>query len=192
MEIREFLELPSSRLNADILADRMGEDTGAFDLVWEIMLEDRDPVSMRAAWSISLLARKHPSFIEPRIPAITGVLPKLKSASVKRSLLKLLTLQTIPEEQSGFLFDYCYDIIESADSPIAHTAYAMTILYNISEMEPGLKPELISLLETRMDDLSEGLRARSRKLIKKLSRDLSLPQEWDSLPEKVQHHPGHS
>jgi hypothetical protein len=43
-----------------------------------------------------------------------------------------------------------------------------------------------------MDDLSEGLRARSRKLIKKLSRDLSLPQEWDSLPEKVQHHPGHS
>ncbi|MBA7587612.1 hypothetical protein ES708_29643 [subsurface metagenome] len=48
MDIREFLGLNTSRLNADILADKIGEDPDVFDIVWKIMLEDTHPVSMRA------------------------------------------------------------------------------------------------------------------------------------------------
>ncbi len=176
MDIREFLGMHSSRLNADILADKIGEDPAVFDTVWEIMLEDRYPESMRAAWSISVFVEKHPHFIESRIPEITEILPGIKSVSIKRCLLKLLTLLAVPEEQSGFLFDICFEIVESPSAEIAHKAYAMSILYNISEAEPGLKPELIALFESQLDDESAGIRSRSKILIKKLYRDLSLPE----------------
>ena len=175
MEIREFLELKSSRLNADFLADKIEEDTDIFDLVWDVVLEDSDPVSMRAAWSLVIFSKKHPYFIESRFPDIVEILPKVKSTGVIRCLLNMLTLAPVPENQSGFLFDYCIGVIESASSEIAHKAYAMTILYNISEVETELKPELIALLETQLHDESSGVGARAMILINKLYKDLGMP-----------------
>lgn len=175
MEIREFLELMSSRLNADMLADKIEEDTEVFDVIWEIMLEDKDPVSMRAAWTLHIFAKKHPYFFEPHIPAIVKSLTELNSESVIRCLLGILTLVPIPEDQSGVLFDICFDIIESATSGIGHKAYAMTILYNISETEPELKPELLDLFESHRDNESAGVCAKCRILINKLHRDMGLP-----------------
>ncbi|MFC2081551.1 hypothetical protein ACFLR8_05020 [Bacteroidota bacterium] len=172
MDIREFLTLNSSRLNADILADKIEEDLDVFDLVWEIMLEDDPPVSMRAAWSISVFVMKHPYFIEPKIPDVVAALSEIKSESVRRSLLKLLTLVPIPDEQSGFLFELCFGIVESPGAAIAHRAYAMKILYNISETEPELKSELIALFESYMDDESAGIQACSRNLLKQLYREI--------------------
>lgn len=173
MEIREFLGMHSSRLNADILADKMQEDPQVFETVWDIMAEDKDPVSMRAAWSISLFAEKHPHFFEPRVPEIVSCLMRIRSWSVRRSLLKLLTFLPLPDEQCGFLFDHCFGILESPASGIAHKAYAMTILYNISEKEPELKRELIGLFETQLDDASPGVRACSQNLLDRLYRDLA-------------------
>ena len=175
MDIREFLGLNTSRLNADILADKIGEDPDVFDIVWEIMLEDTHPISMRASWSIALFARKHPCFIESRIPEIVAALPDIQSEGVKRSLLNLLTLIPVTEEQSGLLFDLCFGIVESPGAAIAQKAYAMTILYNISEIEPGLKPELIALFESLMDDESPGVRSRGKNLLKNLYADISTP-----------------
>lgn len=177
MDIREFLGLRSSRLNADILADKMEENTEIFDIVWDIMLEDSDPVSMRAAWSITVFVQKHPYFIETRIPEIVEILPEVRSASIKRCLLKLLSFIPVPENQSGYLFDYCFDVIESVKFDISHKAYAMTILYNISAKEYDLKPELIALFESKMNDESAGIRARSKILTNRLYKDLGLPEK---------------
>jgi hypothetical protein len=175
MEIKEFLSLGSSRLNADILSDKMEEDPGLFDTVWEIMLEEEDPVSMRAAWSLTVFARRHPYFIGPMAGRILKALQTKSSASVRRCLLSLLTHAELKQEHAGYLFNFCYGIVESPASEIAHKAYAMTILYNISEMETGLKPELVTLFKSKLDDDSSGIKARSRILLKKLYRDLSIP-----------------
>ena len=173
MDVREFLGLHTSRLNADILADKIEEDPDVYDIVWNIMLEDTHPVSMRAAWSISVFCDKHPCFIESRIPEIIAALREINSESIKRSLLKLLTYSPVPEEYSGILFDLCFNIVESPGSAIAQKAYAMTILYNISETEPDLKPELIALFESLCDDESPGIRSCSKNNLKQLYRDLS-------------------
>ena len=175
MDIREFLGLHSSRLNADILAGKIEEDPDVFDLVWEIMLKDKHPVSMRAAWSITVFVGKHPSFMEQRVPDIVSALRTIKSESVNRSLLKLLTFLPIPEKHSGFLFDHCFGIVESPAAAIAQRAYAMKILYNISETESGLKPELMDLFESLMDDESPGVRSCAKNLREQLYRDISLP-----------------
>ena len=136
------------------------------------MLEDTHPVSMRAAWSISVFCDKHPCFIESRIPEIIAALREINSESIKRSLLKLLTYSPVPEEYSGILFDLCFNIVESPGSAIAQKAYAMTILYNISETEPDLKPELIALFESLCDDESPGIRSCSKNNLKHTSGGL--------------------
>jgi hypothetical protein len=175
MEVRDFLELQSSRLHADMIADKIEEDPDVFDQVWKIMLEEKHPVSMRAAWSLTIFAKKHPYYIEPLASRVIEALKKTRSDSVRRCLLSLLTIAKLSEDDSGYLFDYCFRIIESPSAAIAQKAYSMTILYNISEMEPDLKPELIALFESQLDDEHGGVIARSRILLKKLYRDMSLP-----------------
>jgi hypothetical protein len=172
MDIRGFLSIDSSRLNADILVDKIEEDPDVFDTVWDIMFEDSYPLSMRAGRVIYLFSQKHPYFIEPRADEIIHHLPSIKTESVLRNLLGILSVLKLPEDHAGRLFDICFSIVESPRAAVAHKAYALTILYNISEMEPGLKPELITLFEGQMDTESPGIRSRTMNLLKKLYREV--------------------
>ncbi|MEE9460506.1 MAG: hypothetical protein V3V53_01640 [Bacteroidales bacterium] len=173
MDIREFLKIDSSRLNADIIVDKIEEDTEVFETVWEIMLEDTYPLSMRASRVIWLFAIKHPYYVEPRLSEIIRILPEIKTESVWRNLLNVISLFSIPEEQTDTVFDLCYGIVESQGSAIAVKANAMTILYNISNIEPELKIELITLFESQMDAESAAIYARSKILLQKLYKDIS-------------------
>ena len=173
MDIREFLEIGTSRLNVDILVDKIEEDPDVFEIVWKIMQEDTYPLSMRAAWVISHFARKHPYFLEPRMSEMIALLPGIRTESVRRSLLNIITQLPLQEEHCGPLFDLCTGLLENPGTAIAVRAYAMTILYHISNLEPELKPELIALLESRQHDPSAGILARSRILLRKLYRETS-------------------
>lgn len=173
MDIRDFLQIGTARLNADILVDKIEEDPDIFEIVWGIMLEDTYPLSMRASWVISHFARKHPYFLEPRFPEMVEILPAIKTESVRRNLLHVISILPIPEESSGRLFDLCYGYLESPGSAIAIRAYAMTILYHISNLEPELKPELISLFEAQKDAESAGVYARAKILLQKLYKEIS-------------------
>ena len=173
MDIREFLKIDSSRLNADILVDKIEEDLEVFETMWEIMLEDTYPLSMRASRVIWLFAIKHPYYVEPRLSELIIILPEIKTESVWRNMLNVISLYSIPEEHTGTVFDLCYGIVESQVSPIAVRANAMTILYNISNIEPELKMELITLFESQKDTESGAIFARSKNLLYKLYKDIS-------------------
>jgi len=173
MNIREFLEIGTSRLNADILVDKIEEDPDVFEEVWEIMLEDTYPLSMRASWVICHFAKKHPYYLEPHLSEIIANLPAISTESVWRNMLNIISMLPIPEKHRGYLFDLCYGLVESPGTAIAVRAYAMTILYNISNKEPELKPELIILFESQMENESAGIYARSKILLKKLYKEIS-------------------
>ncbi len=173
MDIREFLRIDSSRLNADILVDKIEEDTDVLEIVWEIMLEDTYPLSMRASRVIWLFAIKHPYYIEPRLSEIINILPEIKTESVWRNMLNMISLFSIQKKHAGTLFDLCYKLVESQGTAIAVKANAMTILYNISNTEPELKIELITLFESQMDAESAAIFARSKILLQKLYKEIS-------------------
>ncbi|KPL13513.1 MAG: hypothetical protein AMS26_14165 [Bacteroides sp. SM23_62] len=172
MDIREFLQIDSSRLNAEILVDKIEEDPEVFETVWEIMLEDTYPLSMRASRVIWLFAIKHPYYLEPRLPEIISILPGIKTESVWRNLLNMISLLSIPSAHTGSLFNLCYGLVESPTTAIAVKANAMTILYNISNIEPELKIELITLFESQRDTESAAIFARSEILLKKLYKEV--------------------
>jgi hypothetical protein len=173
MEVREFLEMGSSRLNAGMLVERIEEDPDVFEIVWQIMLEDSYPLSIRASWVICHFARKHPCHLEPRLPELVGLLPGIRTESVRRNMLNVISMLPVPEDHSGYLFDLCYRMIEHPGTSIAARAYAMTILYNISNTVPELKPELITLFESQQDSASAGILARSKILLNQLYKEIS-------------------
>jgi hypothetical protein len=63
----------------------------------------------------------------------------IDSSRVNADLLVELPL---PEIELGRLFNVCYDWLESEKEPVAIRGNAISILYKISEKEPGLKTEL--------------------------------------------------
>jgi hypothetical protein len=163
----------TSRLNADILVEKIEEDPDVFEIVWQIMLEDSYPLSMRASWVICHFTRKHPYYLEPRLAELLERLPGIHTESVRRNMLNIISMLSIPEEHSGYLFDLCYGMLERPGTSIAIRAYAMTILYNISNAVPDLKPELITLFESQQDSASAGILARSKILLNKLYKEIS-------------------
>lgn len=173
MDVRQILGMGTSRQQARILVDWMEEDLDVFETIWQIMLEDSYPLSTRVSWVICHFSRKHPRFIEPRLPELIGLLPGIRTESVRRNMLNVLSLLPVPEDHSGHLFDFCYGLLERPGTAIAVRAYAMNILYNISNTLPGLKPELIALFESQQDSASSGVLARSKILLAKLHKEIS-------------------
>ncbi len=171
MDIIEFLKIDSSRLNADMVVDKLEEDPDLFEEVWKLALEDKSPLSMRASRAIWLFGKKHPYFLQSYVSDLIRSLHKLKSEGVRRNIINILGFLEIPEEHLGELFDLSLNIVESPGESIANRANSMTVLYNISNREPGLKHELIAILEGQITAESAGIEARAGILLAKLYRE---------------------
>ena len=95
----------------------------------------------------------------------------------KRHLLKLISMNTIPSEHHGFLIDYCLDMLTTGKEPPAVRVHAMQNLYNISETEPELKPEILAIIEHEMEfHATAGIIARGSRLTKNLRKQIQESQ----------------
>ncbi|MCF6332211.1 MAG: hypothetical protein L3J11_02920 [Draconibacterium sp.] len=83
-------------------------------------------------------------------------------------------MNEIPENQFCFLVDYCLNALTSAKEPPAVRVHAIQILYNISEIETGLKPEILAVIKHEMEYHSTaGIISCGSKLAKKLRNQIS-------------------
>lgn len=131
-------------------------------------LTSQHPNSWRALWIADKLYDKHPDRIEPYIPQMIGQLKTEQHHGRKRHLLKLISQSEVDSGYSGFLVDYCLNVFTS-EEPVANRVHAMQVLYNISETEPDLKPELLDIIQQEIEFRpTPGIRTRGSKLAKKL------------------------
>jgi hypothetical protein len=70
MDIIEFLNIDSSRLNADLLVEKFEQDRNIFNNILDVMYQDTYPLSMRASRVVWLTAKKYPDFIESYLAGI--------------------------------------------------------------------------------------------------------------------------
>ncbi|HPF52551.1 MAG TPA: hypothetical protein PK335_13300 [Draconibacterium sp.] len=133
--------------------------------------------SWRALYIIDKLYDKHPDWIEPYVPEMIERLKTETHHGKKRHLLKLISQNKIHIENSGFLIDYCLRVFTSSGEPVANRVHAMQVLYNISEEEPDLKPELLEIIQQEIEfHPTPGIRSRGTKLAKKLFQQINNPQ----------------
>jgi hypothetical protein len=169
-ELINFLETWE---NMSLLFNDMEQARLHFPLLMEITLTGKEKVSWRAAWAADKINTLIPGIAAPWIEGMIAALPQLQDHSKKRQYLKFISLYPIPDNAEGFLFEYCLDKLTSDAEDVSVRVWSMQILYNISDLQPELKAELLQILEQEMEYRpSPGIMARGRKLTALLRKEI--------------------
>lgn len=168
----EELLVDSSRVLADLVVDRVGDDTGLLDQLYRIALREDGQISMRAARAFDLADEARPGFAKKYLDDITGRIPGLKHVSVKRCFMRTLSRYELTENEEllGIFYDYCFRLVTSQTAPVAVRYYGMYFAYRTCLREPGLKFEMIPMLEEVMRNDSPGMKVRAKDFLKDITR----------------------
>lgn len=174
MTEEQIHELMQSWDNFEITLKKISESPADFPTLMQVGLYSKNPNSWRAIYLADRIHDLHPEWLEPYLPKIIEQLKVEKHHGKLRHFLKLVSMNPIPEKYFGFLLDHCLSTFTSDKEPIANRVHAMQILFNISESEPELKPELLEIIQQEMEHHpTPGIRSRGGKLVRKLQRQIS-------------------
>lgn len=173
MTEQELFEHLDTWDNIEVVAASILNAPAEFDTLIQLALNDTRQKSWRAAYLVDKIHDEKPELLQPYLPTLIEQLKTEKNASKRRHWLKLISMNKIEEKLTGFLFDYCINTFTSGSEAVAVRVHAMQILFNISEMEPDLKPEVLQLIEQEMEHHpTAGIRSRGKKLASKLFKQI--------------------
>jgi len=174
MTKNELIDLINSWENLKYLQNELVNNSERYKLLIEIAFYSDDPKSWRAAYLVDKINDNYPGLIKPFINEMIKQLRTEKNESKRRHFLKLLSMNDLSINQMGFLTDFCIGVFTSDKEPVAVRVYAMQVLYNISEKQPDLKPEILLFVEHEMENhFSAGILSRGKKIAQKLRRQIS-------------------
>lgn len=169
MKQEDLRELLDKWENLAILSDFLIHSPEQLNQLIQIGLNDPKKESWRAVWVVDQVHEKKPELVRPYVPQFIEALPYISNESKLRLLLKIISLNPVPESQLAFLWDYGLKEFTNASRPIAIRVHAMQILFEISGTISEFKPELIQLIEHHIAfHGSAGIKSRGRKLLSKL------------------------
>lgn len=157
-----------SRRNIDLIVQWAEDNFKVTEALVEIVLEHKELLAQRAAWSLEKLSERHDNYLEKYIPSIIKELPKIPSSSTRRTIAKVLMLHNIPEVFESEILDFCLNMLESPKEPVAVKANCMTIVFNLLPKYPDLKNEIFTIIEDQIPYNSVGFKSRFNVLKRKL------------------------
>ena len=137
------------------------------DELWHFAITS-DPAAWKAIWIMDKIHDIRPELIRPYLKPMLENVQQLRQSGQKRHILKLLSLNPLPEEPTGSFINYCFDLLQSKSEPISGRVHAMQILYNITFEIPEFKNELRIVIEDVMIEGTPGIRSRGSKLLQTL------------------------
>jgi hypothetical protein len=144
-------------------------DDSLFAEIYKLIFCDNPQIAWHAAWVLDHVSEAEPDKLEPYVPELIDHLPKLKSSSLKRHFTRMLSRHKIPEDRLGLLIDNLYNLLSPAEA-IAVRVFAMQTLYNIVLSEPELQSELISVIESILEDEnSPAIISRGKRVLRLLN-----------------------
>lgn len=165
----ELLEVIDSWENLEPAIQEIGNNPEHLPVLMDLALYSNAPKSWRAAWMADKIHDQFPYLIIPWLDQMIQTLKNELQTGKKRHFLKLISLNNLHKKHYLFLMDYCLDAFTSGKEPVAVRVHAMQILFNLSETEPGFKPELLAIIQHEMElHPSAGISSRGKKLAKKL------------------------
>lgn len=159
--------------NMELVTQEILNNFDLWDDVIKFALKSNHKISWRAAWLVDKINDKNPILVHIYIPAMIKQVKVEKQHGKRRHFLKIISLHEIPEEEAGMLVDFCLEKFVTEKEPIANRVHAMQILFNISEIEPDLKPEILEIIQNELEhQTSPGIRSRGKKLVAKLQKQI--------------------
>jgi hypothetical protein len=173
MTKNDLLELLEAWDNIKILISEISMQPDLLQMLMSIALYNKEHKSWRAAYLVDKIHDNYPELIQPFLGEIAMQLEKEESSSKKRHFLKLISMNSIAVQHQGFLVDYCLNLLTSDKEPPAVRVHAMQVLFNISENEPELKPEILAVIEHEIRyHATAGIISRGSKLAGKLRKQI--------------------
>ena len=168
----EKLLVPGSgRASTDLVVRLIRERPELFPDLLGLYLEDREPVSRKAAWVLDVATEQDPALAAPLLDTIAKLLPSFRNGAMKRHSLRILSRYPLPKEELlGPLIVSCFEWLLSPAEPPAVKVFCMEILLKAAVQEPGLRHELAESLLWRLDEESAGFKSRAGRVLQTLSR----------------------
>lgn len=143
-------------------------DDNAFNEVLNLIFSDEDKIAWRSAWIIDSATEDYPELLSPYISKIIAHFSHTTNSSLNRIFTRILSRYKLPDELLGLVFDRCFKLLSPLE-PVAVRVNAMQVLFNISQQEPDLKPELAMVISGLIEEGgTAALLNKAEKLLKKL------------------------
>lgn len=170
-EMEKLLVPGSGRASTDLVVSLIRERSELFPDLFGLYLENREPVSRKAAWVLDVATEQDPSLAGPILDTVAKLVPTFRNGAMKRHSLRILSRSPLPpEELLGPLITACFEWLLSPAEPPAVKVFCMEILLRAAIEEPGLRHELAESLRWRLDEESAGFKSRAGKVLRTLSR----------------------
>ncbi|MGB1206410.1 MAG: hypothetical protein ACPG5B_12225 [Chitinophagales bacterium] len=150
----------------DELLEYMASYPEQFEPLIQLALSNEKRYSARAAWLLSKSMKQNDSRLKKHISEMIHHLAVVKDGH-QRTLMNILFMMQLNEEQEGLLFDICVKIWCKLDK-IPSTRYtAMKLILQIAQKHQELYSEIELLTEAYfLDTLSHGIKKSIQKMIK--------------------------
>ena len=143
-------------------------DERLFGRLFRWIFSDNQRLAWHACWIVDTASEDFPDLLADKVPEIIEGLLSTKSGSLKRHFTRILCRYPIPEKYLGVIVNRSFELLAPSE-PIAVRVFALQLLFNIAQHLPDLKGELISVIESLMDEGgSKGFINRSTKLLQQL------------------------
>ena len=171
MSTPQLVELLNNQLNIQLtklLADQAAQDPLLVQQLVDLSKTALYPTNWRAAWVLDHLQQTHKQIIDPFLTTFLNDLWNLKSDSVKRHYVKMLSQGNDEILDDGRLVDFCFERLMSQLTPIAMRAYCMEILRRLAKKYPELANELTPVLHEIIANGSKGEKNKASKVLKEI------------------------
>lgn len=172
MKIKEEILKEHSKPHALKIANYACASKKNFKELMRCFMSDEYRLAQRAAYSVSLAAKKDPSMIVPYIGDLVAQLQNKKAhQAMVRNSVRILEQTEIPEKFHGDVMNACFDFISTPSTAIAIKAFSLTTLYNLSKKYPEIRSELKMIIEKNWDNETAALRSRGRKILVLINKE---------------------
>ena len=169
MNLVKVLLREHSKAQTTKIVNYVGDNEERFKELIDVFLAGPYRVTQRAAWPLSYCVEYHPELIRPHLSRIIRNLNKHgQHDSVKRNTIRLLQFISIPQKLQGITTQVCFSLLQNPKEPIAVRVFSMTVLDNITKVQPELRNELKIILEDNLPYGSAGFVSRARKILSTL------------------------
>lgn len=143
-------------------------DERLFNQLFQFIFSGDQRWAWRSCWIIDNAAEEFPDLLADKLPEIIAGLSSTQNGSLKRHFTRILCRYQIEEEYLGVIVNRCFELLAPSE-PVAVRVYALQLLFNITLHQPDLKGELISVIESLLEEGgSAGFINRSNKLLQQL------------------------
>ena len=170
MDLHKQLLAEASVKNIQFIAEFVKNNPACFHELFQYIYSNNGYVATRAAWVIDHLLETQTGQIKSKLNEMIDFIPHTKFHGLRRHLLKVVSYFSYPDYKMAEMIDLCFLWLNSSDQKTAAKVHCMQILYNISEKETDLLPELVSTLENLYEFNSSGFQCRANKIINKANK----------------------